>query len=205
MKISKQILRELIKEELQELDNPDQPATRASAAKKAQVVVDRVFDRFKNLFAPVVEDQDSALQLVSYIASKLNVDLTQMKTQSAIKTQAKRIGADQQAAGESSSVQEAAAAEGDPELTDPDAGSVEAEREEEAREDAEKHPAAKTVQAAMNAVKDGAVYAEAFKNVILGGRLSASDKLEALQAMFGDAPGKDVFDTITKYAPGMKK
>jgi len=67
-------------------------ATKATSAKRAQIVMDKVLKLRPKIFQALAKDPKAASQFVSYIANKLNVDLTATTTQSAVKTQAKRIG-----------------------------------------------------------------------------------------------------------------
>ena len=66
--------------------------TKATSAKRAQIVMDKVLKLRPKIFQALAKDPKAASQFVSYIANKLNVDLTATTAQSAVKTQAKRIG-----------------------------------------------------------------------------------------------------------------
>jgi len=101
MKFSKSELNNIIKEEisslLDEVDQEASPAkpevaTQSVAAKKAQKLMDILIDRRPKIFQALAKDPIGANQFVSYIANKLKVDLTKATAQSAIKTQAQRIG-----------------------------------------------------------------------------------------------------------------
>tara|TARA_R100000008_G_scaffold85782_1_gene76629 strand:+ start:1048 stop:1386 length:339 start_codon:yes stop_codon:yes gene_type:complete len=101
MKFSKSELSNIIKEEisslLDEVDqeaNPAKPevATQSVAAKRAQKLMDILIERRPKIFQALEKDPIGANQFVSYIANRLNVDLTKTTAQSAIKTQAQRIG-----------------------------------------------------------------------------------------------------------------
>ena len=101
MKFSKSELNNIIKEEISSLlDEVDQEtpsaepevATQSVAAKKAQKLMDILMDRRPKIFQALEKDPIGANQFVSYLANRLKVDLTKTTTQSAIKTQAQRIG-----------------------------------------------------------------------------------------------------------------
>ena len=211
MKISKKTLELLIREEFKLIkEAAPGPGTKLGPAKKAQVVLDKVLKTgtANKIFAAVKSDPDAAAQLVAYFASVLGIDASQMGAQTALRTQAKKIGADKPQAGQPqtpAAANEVVDPTADPELADPQAGSSEAEEEEKARELAEKDPAALKATSAISSVKDKQVYAEVLKNVLLGSRLSASDKLEAFQQLFGEREGASIYDAIKSAAPGIAK
>jgi hypothetical protein len=93
----------------------------------------------------------------------------------------------------------------DPELSNPEAGSAEAEREREEREAAEKDPLVQKGSTAVSTMRDPAQYAEILKNVLLGSRLTPTQKKEAFKSLFGDIQGVKILDIITKAAPGIAK
>ena len=94
---------------------------------------------------------------------------------------------------------------GDPELADPEAGSVEAEREKADRAAAAASATAVKVSSAIASIGDKDVYVEVLKDILLGTKLTTSEKKEAFQKLFGVKEGEAVYDTIAKLAPAIAR
>ena len=90
MKFTKSELINIIKEELAHLKEIE---TKASDAKMAKRIIDTMIKQKKGVFEALAKNPVAARQVVGYLASILNVDMSDTKAQRAVGVQARRMGA----------------------------------------------------------------------------------------------------------------